>query len=142
MKVAKSIEVTLPRTPSLPLLTTYASLTGTALPIHVPNSMKAGNTLAVLPVLEAFLTKFESLERVKIVLVAESKRQIPAYEKFMGLWVLFGERLKLEFKARRVGMPDQRIAPLAAIHRDWWEWKDGWMRYVRGLEGRMVEFEG
>lgn len=137
MKVVKSVEITLPRTPRPFLLAAYASMTRTPLP---KNTTLESSALAILPGLETFLVQFENLERVKIVLVAESTDQIPVYEEFRGLWKLFGERLKVECKTRmEIGPPNRQVAPLAIIHGHRQKWQDGWMRYVRGLKERVVE---
>jgi len=137
MKVAKSVEIALPRTPRPFLLAAYASMTRAPLP---KNTALESSALAVLPGLEAFLAQFERLERVKIVLLAESKDQIPVYEEFKGLWELFGERLKVEFKTRmEIAPPNRQVAPLAVIHGHRRRWQDGWMKYVRGLKERVVE---
>jgi hypothetical protein len=125
-KMAKTIEITLPRTPHFSYLKTYASLIKQPAPQPVKN-----NALAVLPGLQNFLGKFDALENVTITLVAELKDQPPRYEEFMGLWGLFGEKLKLEYKIRKT---EKEHFVLVAVNRDWMTWKVGWGGFVRELE--------
>jgi hypothetical protein len=126
MKMAKSIEITLPRTPHFSYLKTYASLR------KLP-SVKEGksNALTILPRLSSFLAQFSALENVTIAMIAELKDQPPAYEEFVGLWELFGEKLKLEYKIRKT---EKEHFVLVAVNRDWMAWKVGWGGFVRELE--------
>jgi hypothetical protein len=125
-RMAKTIEITLPRTPNFSCLKTYASLIKQPSPQPVKN-----NALAALPGLQNFLGKFNALECVTIAMIAELKDQPPNYREFEGLWGLFGEKLKLEYKIRQMEkQPYVRIA----LNRDWMPWKVGWVSYVRELE--------
>ncbi|KAE9371816.1 hypothetical protein N431DRAFT_28820 [Stipitochalara longipes BDJ] len=140
MKVAKSIEIVLPRTPHFQLVKTYASLRK----LKLKKGERKSNAAAILRGLDMFLRKFERLEKVRILVTADLKNWPPAYVEFLALWGIFGRALDVEFTMRMAGWGGGGRANMVDVmQRDWRAWRDGWEIYVRELEGRGArEVEG
>jgi hypothetical protein len=128
-RLAKSITISLPRTPNFEHLKIYASLR--KLPVPDPAYSFS------LPILRSesfssFLQRFESLENVTVKMVNVVDDGPPKYEGFLGLWRIFGGRLRLEMKYEvSYGTWEWARGP---IFQDWNGWQEGWRSYVKELE--------
>lgn len=149
-KSVRNIEVTMPRTPPFKLASTYAGLR------QLPKGSCGKNAaVAVLPSLEEFLKKFEKVEKVKVVFVAQlGERHLvfgkikgflgkieggkpPEYESLGGLWRVLGERLSLGYSVRWFsGFQFDRGA--MATQREWLDWQQGWVEYAMALNEKSV----
>lgn len=127
-RLAKSITISLPRTPKFEHLRIYASLRKRPVPDPAYSFP--------LPILRSesfssFLQRFESLENVTVKMVNLLDDEPPKYEDFWGLWRIFGNRLRLEMKYEVIyGTWEWARRP---IFQDWNPWQEGWLRYVEEM---------
>ncbi|PMD29979.1 hypothetical protein L207DRAFT_520610 [Hyaloscypha variabilis F] len=131
MKMVKSIEIVLPRTPCFQHVKTYAAL----MKMELKKGERKSSAVGILRGLDVFLRRFGRLESVKIVLTAELKDWPPAYEEFLGVWGVVGGNLTVDYKTRMNQWgTGGRASAVDMMHRDWRAWKDRWERYVQELE--------
>jgi hypothetical protein len=130
-KLARSVNIVLPRTPDAVLRTIYDSLRKIPLKQQTPRN---SNAMAIIPGLQNFLGKFESLTSLTIVFIAD-KIEIPNFEYLIPLYKAYGERMTVQFEGRS-GEYDFRRLMFIDI------WKAAWDKCLREHEERTTYESG
>jgi hypothetical protein len=131
-RLAKSVKVVLPRTPDDVIRTTYNSLKK----IPAAKQPRKSNAMALLPGLDKFLGKFESLENLTMVIIAD-KRDPPNFEDLLTLYKKYGERMTVQFERRFEDRDHRPFFQLFFIGPGS-PWATAWEKCVREYEERIL----
>ncbi|KAL5315361.1 hypothetical protein ACEPPN_016228 [Leptodophora sp. 'Broadleaf-Isolate-01'] len=119
-KLVKHAKIILPRTRGELLIRAYESCRG----IHRPQTPRKNNAWPNIPSLHKFLGKFESLESLTIVLIADTQ-EAPDFKTLLPLWRKFGDRLTMKFKERAI---ETHIHSFHTYDQFSSSWNDAWER--------------